>query len=180
MLAIAAMSLILTMKADLANRSPEIHWPPGFDPPKADLFSHNELVIDASCERVWKHIIEAPRWPQWYPNSKDVRIVSGSGSLLEDGTVFRWTTFGLPLESRIRELVPFSRIGWYGYSPGTEPTFYHAWYLTPRGDGCLVVTDEVGNGPDAARLRQSDEGLMHRGHDLWLATLRWVAENPLK
>ena len=111
---------------------------------------------------------------------KDVRIVSGSGSLLEDGTVFRWTTFGLPLESRIRELVPFSRIGWYGYSPGTEPTFYHAWYLTPRGDGCLVVTDEVGNGPDAARLRQSDEGLMHRGHDLWLATLRWVAENPLK
>jgi site-specific DNA recombinase len=26
-------------------------------------------------------------------------------------------------------------------------------------------------------LRQTDEGLMHRGHDLWLATLRWVSEN---
>ena len=34
-----------------------------------------------------------------------------------------------------------------------------------------------GNGPDAANLRQTDEGLMHRGHDLRLATLRWVAEN---
>jgi hypothetical protein len=41
------------------------------------------------------------------------------------------------------------------------------------------VTDEVGNGPDAASLRKNDEGLLHRGHDLWLATLRWVAENKL-
>ena len=46
-----------------------------------------------------------------------------------------------------------------------------------RGNGCLVVTDEVGNGRDAPNLRQTDEGLMHRGHDLWLATLRWVAES---
>ena len=65
----------MTMKDDLANRSTDIHWPPGFDPLKADLFSHNELFIKASCERVWQHIIEAPKWPQWYPNSGDVRIV---------------------------------------------------------------------------------------------------------
>jgi uncharacterized protein YndB with AHSA1/START domain len=170
---------IMTMKEDLTNRSPDIHWPPGFDPLKADLFSHNELFINASCERVWQHIIEAPRWPQWYPNSKDVRIVSDSSSVLKDGSAFRWMTFGLPLESRIHEFVPFSRIGWYGYAPNTEPTFYHTWYLTRRGNGCQVVTDEVGNGSDAANLRQTDEGLMHRGHDLWLATLRWVAENKL-
>jgi len=25
-------------------------------------------------------------------------------------------------------------------------------------------------------LRTRDETLMHRGHDLWLATLKWVAE----
>jgi hypothetical protein len=170
---------IMTMKEDLANRSTDIHWPPGFDPLNADLFSHNELFISASCERVWQHIIEATKWPQWYPNSKDVRIVSDSSSVLKDDTTFRWTTFGLPLESKINEFVPFTRIGWYGYAPGTEPTFYHTWYLTGRGNGCQVVTDEVGNGPDAANLRQTDEGLMHRGHDLWLATLRWVAENKL-
>jgi hypothetical protein len=168
---------IMTMKADLANRSPEIHWPPGFDPLKADLFSHNELFINATCERVRQHLIEAPKWPQWYPNSKDVRIVSDASAVLKDGTAFRWTTFGLPLESRIHEFAPFSRLGWYGYAPGTKPTFYHTWFLARRGNGCLVVTDEVGNGPDAANLRRTDEGLMHRGHDLWLATLRWVAEN---
>jgi hypothetical protein len=36
--------------------------------------------------------------------------------------------------------------------------------------------DEAGVGKDAAGLRKSDETLMHRGHDLWLATLKWVAE----
>jgi hypothetical protein len=28
-----------------------------------------------------------------------------------------------------------------------------------------------------AAICQTDEGLMHRGHDPWLATLRWVAES---
>jgi hypothetical protein len=41
---------------------------------------------------------------------------------------------------------------------------------------CLVVTDEVGKGNDAAHLREKDESLIHRGHDLWLATLKWMSE----
>jgi hypothetical protein len=90
--------------------------------------------------------------------------------------VFHWSTFGLPLESRVNEFVPYTLIGWYGYTPGTAPTFHHTWYLRPQGDVCLVVTDEVGKGKDAAHLRETDESLMHRGHDLWLATLRWVSE----
>lgn len=168
-------SSVVTMKRDLANRERDIHWPEGFDPSQADLFSHNELVINASCERIWGNIIDATKWPQWYPNSKDVRI--DGGDILKADTVFQWTTFGLPLESEVNEFVPYNRIGWYGYAPGASPSFYHTWYLRPYGEGCLVVTDEAGKGKDAARLRENDEGLMHRGHDLWLATLRWMAES---
>jgi hypothetical protein len=102
---------VMTMKDDLANRSSDIHWPKGFMPADADLFSHNELFINASCQRVWRHIVEATRWPEWYPNSKDVRILGDGGTVLNQGTTFRWTTFGLPLESRINEFVPYSRIG---------------------------------------------------------------------
>jgi len=165
----------MSMKDDLAHRSPEIHWPAGFEPAKADLFAHNELLINASCERVWSHIVDASKWPTWYPNAKDVQIQNGD-ALLQDGTVFRWTTFGLSIESRVHELEPNRRLGWYGYAPGTQPSFYHSWYLEPKGAMCLVVMDEAGVGKDAAGLRQSDETLMHRGHDLWLATLKWVAE----
>jgi hypothetical protein len=81
------------------------------------------------------------------------------------------------VQSKINEFVPYTRIGWFGYAPGTSPTFYHTWYLQAHGDGCLVATDEVGKGKDAKHLRDTDEGLMHRGHDLWLATLRWVSES---
>jgi hypothetical protein len=169
--------IVMSMKDDLANRSPDIHWPDGFTPADADLFSHNELLIHASCERVWKHIVEATRWPQWYPNSSSVEILGDGDSVLKDDTVFRWTTFGLPLESRINEFVPFSRIGWFGYAPGTAPSFYHTWYLQPEGEGCRVVTDEAGKGESAAHFRETDEGAMHRGHDLWLATLKWVSES---
>lgn len=166
----------MTMKNDLTHREKDIHWPQGFDPSKADLFSHNSLLIHASCEKIWSHIVDATTWPSWYPNSKNVQITGGA-SKLDSGTVFRWQTFGIDLESRVNEFVPYTRIGWYGYAPGTEPTFYHTWYLKPQSAACMVITDEVGKGDDAKKLRQTDEGLMHRGHDLWLATLRWVSEN---
>ena len=164
----------MMMEQDLADREKDIHWAEGFDPSQADLFSHNALLINASCERIWGHIIDATKWPQWYPNSKDVRI--DGGDVLKEGTVFHWSTFGLPLESKVNEFVPYTRIGWYGYAPATAPSFYHTWYLKPQGDACLVVTDEVGKGNDAAHLRETDESLMHRGHDLWLATLKWMSE----
>src|ERR1700733_7796806 len=83
-------------------------------------------------ERVGTHIIEATRWPAWYPNSKDVEIQHGD-PVLRDGTVFRWTTFGLAIESKVHEYVVNQRLGWYGYAPGAKPSFYHSWYLEPRG-----------------------------------------------
>jgi hypothetical protein len=53
----------MTMATDLVSRSPDIHWPDGFDPATAGIFAHNDLLINASCEQVWRHIIEAPAWP---------------------------------------------------------------------------------------------------------------------
>ena len=35
----------MSMKDDLARRSPDIHWPAGFEPEKADLFAHNDLIM---------------------------------------------------------------------------------------------------------------------------------------
>src|ERR1700678_1151592 len=172
-----ACSVTTSMQSDLANRDRDIHWPSGFEPETADLFAHNEIVIDAPCERIWKYITAAGDWPQWYPNSKDVHIVSNADGVLGPDTIFRWTTFGMTIESKVYECVPFSRLGWYGYAPGAQPAFYHTWHLEPQGDACHVVTDEAGIGPGAAQLRESDESLMHRGHNLWLATLKWVAES---
>ena len=77
--------------------------------------------------------------------------------------------------------MPYTRIRlWYGYAPGARAELLSAHLVPhPGGHVCLVVTDEVGKGRDAAHLRDTDESLMHRGHDLWLATLKWVSEGKV-
>ncbi len=51
------------MNDDLAMRSKEIHWPDGFAPGGADVFAHNEVFINAPRSTVWRHSVEAEKWP---------------------------------------------------------------------------------------------------------------------
>lgn len=165
-----------TMALDLAARSTAIHWPAAFDPQRAELFAHNELILDAACETVWRYIVDAAGWPDWYPNARGVQLLDGAPELAQ-GVRWRWTTFGFAIESRVHEFVTNERLGWFGRAPGQAPAFYHAWLLLPfKQTRCRVVMEEVGIGPDAAAFRAADEARMHRGHALWLATLKWVSE----
>jgi hypothetical protein len=45
-----------------------------------------------------------------------------------------------------------------------------------RGRALPRDMDEVGMGAGAPAFRAADEARMHRGHDLWLAALKWIAE----
>jgi hypothetical protein len=123
------------MAADLGARAMDIPWPAGFEPERADLFAHNENRVGVSCETVWQHIVDARVWPDWYPNAQGVGLLDGAHSLAPD-VRWRWTTFGLAIESRGQEFVPDRRLGWFGGAPGEAPSFYHSWLLTPEGDGC--------------------------------------------
>jgi hypothetical protein len=58
------------MAADLGARVMDIHWPAGFEPERSDLFAHNETRVDVACETVWRHIVVAHAWPDWYPNAQ--------------------------------------------------------------------------------------------------------------
>jgi hypothetical protein len=161
-------------KGDWERRSPDIHWPTSFTPPEADLFAHNELLINATCETVGRRISDATAWPTWYPNAADVTIENAHAGMLGAGSRFVWKTFGLPIESRVHEYVGGSRIGWFGKGPDLDA--YHTWYLVPTGNACMVITEEVVKGPGAIALRNSDIDAMHKGHDLWLETLKGVSE----
>jgi len=113
------------------------------------------------------------KWPQWYPKLKGRahrwrrRAQRGHRVSLVDV----WASARGAKGQRIRAL--YTRIGWYGYAPGTAPSFYHTWVSQAAGrPPALSSPMEVGKGNDAAHLRETDESLMHRGHDLWLATLK--------
>ena len=165
----------LTLNGDGALRSKKIHWPDGFHPEQADLFAHNEVVIHASCEKVFANMADAQAWPSWYSNSQNVKLLNSPDGKLHPGTRFSWDTFGLHFESRVHEFVPNSRIGWFGVSPSTNG--YHTYLLSKTNEGCHVVTEEVVKGPGAVELRTNRPQAMHEGHDLWLSNLKQRSEN---
>jgi uncharacterized protein YndB with AHSA1/START domain len=155
--------------------SQDIHWPNGFHPEQADLFAHNEIVVHASCEKVFANIVDAQVWPSWYPNSHNVKLLNSPDGKLHEGTRFSWDTFGVHIESRVHEFVPGSRIGWFG--DGTGMNAYHTFLLLKRDEGCHIVTEEVVKGPGAVEFREKQPGAMHEGHDLWLRALKQRSEN---
>ena len=168
----------MTVQRDLQERSKEIRWPAGFRPEDADYFSHNQTVIDAPVQAVWAHFVDASKWPDWYPLTKQLEILDGRTEL-SAGTRWHWTTFGLDVDATMDRFEPFESISWYGYGGRSEPTFYHSWRFEDLGAGrTLAIYDEVGTGELAVHMRQRDEGEMHRGHELMLAGLKWVSEKP--
>jgi hypothetical protein len=66
--------------------------------------------VGASGEAVWQHIVDARVWLDWYPNAQGVGLLDGAHSLAPD-VCWRWTTFGLAIESRVQEVVPDRRLG---------------------------------------------------------------------
>jgi len=156
---------------DRALRRPEIVWPPAFDPDHADLFAHNEIQIGASCRSVWRHLTAAVDWPRWYPNSAKVQLSGGTkDGTLHLGTRFSWRTFGIDVKSEVVELVPLQRLAWTGKTADIDA--YHTWYLSEQSGACHVVTEESANGAGARALVARDPGGMHRGHELWLVSLK--------
>ncbi|PLZ03114.1 hypothetical protein CY652_07345 [Burkholderia sp. WAC0059] len=182
---LAALAVSLGMQAevahadqvdqDLARRSAQIHWPGSPNPADANVFSYNEITIDTPCSTVWGHLVDATRWPSWYSNSHDVKIVGGA-SRLGPHTRFTWRTFGVPIDSTVTEYVPDSRLGWFGYGPHVSA--YHTWLLLPEGQACHVVTEEATKGPAAVFARRTDPAGLHDGHELWVRRLKARSETP--
>ncbi|WP_322013869.1 SRPBCC family protein [Paraburkholderia sp. J12] len=177
-LAVASLAFMTSASADqvdqdLARRSPQIHWPGTPNPEVADVFSHNEIEIHAACDAVWAHLVDASRWPSWYPNSHNVKIAGGA-SQLGPHTHFTWETFGVHIRSTVAEYVPGSRLGWFGNGP--QVAAYHTWWLVPDGPSCHVVTEEATKGPGAVASRQSDPAGLHDGHELWVTRLKKLSE----
>ena len=164
------------MKNDHAASS-EVRWPSPFTPDNADLFSLDEIVIEASADQVWKHLTDAVRWPEWYPNARNVQFLDASSTLCQDAR-FAWTAGGLDVECRISEFEAHRRLTWLGSLPGEPPIFCHPWLLLPHDQGTRVVTTEVAKGDLPRRIREHDENALKRGNAMWLAVLKWISETP--
>ena len=147
----------------------EIEWPDHYKPDNCPVHVRNDLDMAASPEHVWAWLTCAPVWPSWYVNSANVTILEGAEPYLEQGTRFRWKTFGVTIISTVVEYVPNERIAWTAHSLGID--VYHAWVLSPSSRGCLVLTEETQHGWLARLGKLLMPNRMFHFHQLWLEEL---------
>ena len=90
--------------------SNKILWPARYEPANCPVHVRNELVMASNPETVWAWLIRAQLWPTWYPNSANIQFLTGQPPELALGTRFRWKTFGITIESTVKEFVPYERL----------------------------------------------------------------------
>ncbi len=149
--------------------TPEINWPEKYRPENCAVHVANELAMDVAPEAVWNCLIQASRWPEWYINAANVVVRDAPDGKLSDGADFRWKTFGVTIETKVKEFLPRERIAWSAKAFGLD--VYHAWLIIPTPNGCTVITEETQHG-FLARLGQFFmPGRMHKFHQIWLESL---------
>jgi hypothetical protein len=149
-------------------------WPPGFEPKNSSVYACNEIAIAAPAERIWRWLIRAARWPDWYSNSRNVKFLSGCEPDLFPGTEFQWKTFGATIRSKVIVFDPPRELGWDARGLLRA---YHGWLIESDGDECRVVTEECQNGLLPALAWWYLRPMLLRGHRNWVESLRHVAEN---
>jgi uncharacterized protein YndB with AHSA1/START domain len=156
-------------QAEIPNATP-IQWPERYQPARADVFAHNEIVIPAPIATVWRILLRAAEWPEWYPSAHDIHFVSHTGPDLRDRSRFRWNTFGLRITSKVLEFERERLIAWNAHGIGVDA--YHVWLLTSLPDGSThVVTEETQRGWVAALGKRFMPEHLPRRHRVWLEHL---------
>ena len=143
-----------------------IIWPAKYHPNHTSVHVTNSLSVTLNPEVLWAWLIRAQLWPTWYPNSSHVVFLNASGPNLEKGTIFRWKTFGVTIESEVQEFEPCERIAWNARGTGVDA--YHAWLLEPT----RILTEETQNGFLAKLGALVMPNRMHKYHQIWLENLR--------
>lgn len=145
-----------------------IHWPERYHPDRCPVHVRNEVVVPAPAERVWAWLVHAPLWPAWYPNSKNVRLPDGAGTLAA-GTTFTWRTFGVAIRSTVIEFAPPSRITWNAFGLGVDAC--HAWLIEPVAGGTRILTEETQYGWAARLNTLFMPNRMRHFHQVWIENL---------
>ena len=157
-----------------------IIWPERFTPGTTDNFVSNEIIVPGIyADEVWDCLTDTAKWPSYYGNVSDIRFHDGKGPVLREGSRFRFTTFGLPIDAKITEYeAPVdnrpARIAWHGWmdaAPGREKVLdvHHAWLFEDLpGDRVRILTQESQLGEKARELAATLPNPMLNAHQDWL------------
>lgn len=156
-------------------------WPEQFDPKISAIYALNDIEVKAPPEVVWKLLVNAENWSNYFPPEDQVKILSGESGLVL-GTKFHRVTVGYPMSLIVTEYVPGRRLAWSTTVDGDETgsTAYHGWVITPTDDGCHVLSEETQQGEFFLELiGRKHPGALFRYHQDWVDGLAQAAESEV-
>lgn len=137
---------------------------------QSPLIAHQEILIQAPPEVVWKTHTDINAWSQWQPGI----TTSNLADPLAVGSIFQFQSGGLTITATIQVVEPNQQIGWTGRALGTQAR--HVWLLTPHQNGTLLTTDESMEGWLVSLLKFIMPRFLERSLDTWLQSLKSKAE----
>lgn len=153
----------------------KVNFPDNFNPSNCPVYAKNELTINAPAEVIWNWLINATTWPEWYPNSSNIKILDQKEQVLTSSSEFKWRTFKTNIKSEIKQFEPYKHLAWE--AKGTGLNAYHGWLIIPNDKGCNVITEETQYG----FLPSIGRGLITKGllkqHQIWLEGLKRKSES---
>ena len=170
----AVLQIICICLAAQTIFAQEINWPAAYEPSESSFYVHNEIEINASPEVVWKILIDAERWPEWYEGAFNVKLVDTTAQSITANSSFTWKTMGIKFRSDIKEFEAPYRLSWE--SKKKSICGYHAWLIIPTTQGCKVITDESQHGWLTFMEKIFQPKKLRRLHDKWLQELKKLAE----
>lgn len=135
---------------------------------KVPVYTRNELMIAAEPEAIWRVLIDAESWSEWYVNCRKLKMQEPPN--LKLGTLFNWVTFGVRVHTQVVAFEPHRYLAWQGTGLGAAG--YHSWSIEQvQKETCRVITEEYQTGAVPWLFRHMlKKGLLYY-HNKWLKGL---------
>ena len=153
-------------------------WPQQYDPKISPIYALNDIDVNAPPEIVWRLLIDAEKWLNYFPPEDQVQLQDGQQELTL-GTKFHRVTVGYPMSLIVTECVSGRRLAWSTTVDGDETgsTAYHGWVITPTETGCHVLSEETQQGSFFLELLgHKHPGGLYSYHQDWVEALARAAE----
>ena len=159
----------------------KVIWPERYHPGISSIYALNDIDVNAPPEVVWKLLVDAAHWSNYFPPEDQVNILSGE-SELRLGTRFHRVTVGYPMSLTVTECIPNRRLAWATTvdADDTGSSADHGWVITPTEKGCHVLTEETQQGEFFLNVIGHEyPGALYRYHQDWIERLARAAETAL-
>jgi len=137
---------------------------------EAPVVQINEIVINATPEKVWQILTNIERWDKWNERIKKPKLQGQ----LDEGSSFTWKTNGSKIKSKIHSFKPNEVLGWQGKAFGANAI--HNWYLEPTGNGTKVIVEESMEGWIINLMKKKMNEKLAEDMIFWLEQLKEECE----